>query len=278
MEFSFDDDRRNEFKILLLNLAEDQYLLSSGVVRENFYKRFERLYCMSDMEDHLRHYYSDIFTVLTAIKNGSQKGNINVLGQNMKTLYEEYEASRGCDISKELMKLYDHVSLDIARILYSDAGDYRISGQQTVQELQGKVTELVTDVQTASAAQKRVEHELSNQQREYVTILGIFAAVVLAFTGGLAFSSSVLNNIDKVSTGKLMMIALTIGEVLLSLFFGLFHYLEKFVNISGAENNIKPLWGYMFVIAVLMVCALCLCYCRVFDSPVNEVTLNVKIE
>ena len=254
MEFSFDEDRRNELKSLLLNLAENQYLLASSVVREKFYKRLERLYCISEGGEHLRHYYSDIFTVLITIKNDSQKGNINILGQNMKTLYEKYEASPRCDISKELMKLYDHVSLDIARILYSDAGDYRISGQQAVQELQGKVTELVTDVQTASAAQKRVEQELSNQQKEYVTILGIFAAVVLAFTGGLAFSSSVLNNIDKVSTVKLMLISLTIGLVLVHVIFGLFHYIDRLVDSSHSSRKMCALVISSLIIIALMVC------------------------
>ena len=47
---------------------------------------------------------------------------------------------------------------------------------------------------------------MGKQQREYISILGIFAAVVLAFTGGIAFSTSVLKNINTVSvyriTGK----------------------------------------------------------------------------
>jgi SNF family Na+-dependent transporter len=121
-----------------------------------------------------------------------------------------------------------------------------------------------------------VKRKLSSQQREYVAILGIFAAVVLAFTGGLAFSSSVLTNIDKVSTGKLMMIALTIGVVLISLLFGLFNYIEKLVNISLSPKNIKPLWGYMFVIVVLMLVALFLCYYPVFDVPQATINLNLQ--
>ena len=36
-------------------------------------------------------------------------------------------------------------------------------------------------------------------QKEYIAILGIFAAVVLAFTGGIAFTTSVLQNIHMVS-------------------------------------------------------------------------------
>ena len=44
-----------------------------------------------------------------------------------------------------------------------------------------------------------VQEKQRDMQKEYITILGIFASIVLAFTGGMAFSSSILENIDKSS-------------------------------------------------------------------------------
>ncbi|WQW10687.1 hypothetical protein KVK65_07000 [Helicobacter pylori] len=44
---------------------------------------------------------------------------------------------------------------------------------------------------------KKLSEELNKQQTQYITILGIFASIVLTFVGGLAFSTSVLSNIDK---------------------------------------------------------------------------------
>ena len=38
-----------------------------------------------------------------------------------------------------LRKLYDHVSLDIARITYSDAGDRKLGQQQTLAEIRAEV-------------------------------------------------------------------------------------------------------------------------------------------
>ena len=47
---------------------------------------------------------------------------------------------------------------------------------------------------------------------------------------------------------------------LVSLLFGLFHYVEKLVNVSGNPDDIKPLWCYMTGIILLMGLALFLCY------------------
>ncbi len=44
---------------------------------------------------------------------------------------------------------------------------------------------------------KKLSEELNKQQTQYITILGIFSSIVLTFVGGLAFSTSVLSNIDK---------------------------------------------------------------------------------
>ena len=137
---------------------------------------------------------------------------------------------------------------------YADAGDYRISGKKTVQELQSRVEELTAEVNKAHEMQEQMKKELNSQQREYVAILGIFAAVVITFIGGLAFSTSVLNNIDKASTEKLMIIALTIGLVLVHVIFGLFHYVDRLVNGTSTSRKIIVLLISSAIIIALMCC------------------------
>lgn len=44
-----------------------------------------------------------------------------------------------------------------------------------------------------------IENDIENKQLENITILGIFSAIVITFVAGLVFSSSVLQNINKVS-------------------------------------------------------------------------------
>ena len=55
--------------------------------------------------------------------------------------------------------------------------------------------------------------EIKGIQKEYITILGIFAAIMLAFVGAFTFSTSVLNNLGKADTLVLVAVALVIGVV-----------------------------------------------------------------
>lgn len=84
-------------------------------------------------------------------------------------------------------------------------------------------------------------------QKEYITILGIFAAIVLAFTGGIVFSSSVLENIDKPSIYRISLMAFIIGLV----FFNLIWILIDFIrDINGKE--IRKRWVWMLVNLILI--------------------------
>ena len=58
-----------------------------------------------------------------------------------------------------------------------------------------------------------MEDHFKGMEKEYISILGIFASIVLAFVGGLTFSTSVLANIDKASIYRLVIIACIIGIV-----------------------------------------------------------------
>ncbi len=60
----------------------------------------------------------------------------NILGQNLGQIRKGYQqksyANRGepIDVSDSIKKLYDHVSLDIARMSCSDADELKISGEK----------------------------------------------------------------------------------------------------------------------------------------------------
>lgn len=257
MDLSKEQRQRKEFCDILFELATKQEMFQDASTRSAMYKRLEELYYSSDKEESFRHFYSDIFTVLTQIQHDPQLGDINILGQNLSVIRAGYkvknrdEHGNKIDISDSIRKLYDHVSLDIARILYSNAGDRETSGEVAISKIQSQIKQINTDVQKARAAQEVVEKEIEKQQKEYITILGIFAAVVLAFTGGIAFSTSVLENINTVSSYRIIVVVLMIGLVLINVLFGLFYYVDRLVN--GKENKkLKPLWISNIVIGILL--------------------------
>ncbi len=80
---------------------------------------------------------------------------------------------------------------------------------------------------------KKLSEELNKQQTQYITILGIFASIVLTFVGGLAFSTSVLSNIDKANAYRLVFVmALFFGNIL----YLLFSFLSK-ISLSKEKKD-----------------------------------------
>lgn len=260
MDLSKEQVQRKEFCDILFELAKNQELLQDKSTRHTMYKRLEALYYSPNKDERYRHFYSDIFTVLTQIQHDSSQGDINILGQNLSVIRAGYNPqnrdSEGTiiDIGDSIQKLYDHVSLDIARILYSDAGDRKTSGEEAIIDVQSQIKQIQTEIDKAKVVQKNVENELGKQQKEYIAILGIFAAVVLAFTGGIAFSTSVLNNINAVSVYRIITVSLVIGLVLINVLFGLFYYVDRLVNgLNEERKKLRPLIISNIVICILLI-------------------------
>lgn len=276
MDITREEQQRQEFRNILFDLSKSQLSLKDKGERSKIYQRLEKLYDSPDDEKEFRHFYSDIFLVLNQIELGDQSGSIDILGQNLYEIRKGYQALNKAqdgsqiDISDSIRKLYDHVSLDIARMRYSDATKWQLTNGEALANIQSQVTQIENvvektkqsqqqaklefdlqqsqllseieqlneDIVYAQKAQQSVENELVNQQREYIAILGIFAAVVLAFTGGIAFSTSVLNNIAQASIYRTIFVSLIIGLVLINVLFGLFYYMNFLVN---KDRKVFPL-------------------------------------
>lgn len=128
-------------------------------------------------------------------------------------------------------KLYDHINLDVARFNY-------ISTVAT--NLEHKI--------------KRNNENLQKElQKDYVTILGIFAAVIVAFVSGMTFSTSVLNNIDKVSVFHLTFVIILMALVLFNLLNLLFDFLRKINKISSGDGYSVIFWINIALLVAIIV-------------------------
>lgn len=263
MDLSGELKQREEFRNILFALAQSQELLQDKQERFKMYKCLEALYDAQKKEERFRHFYSDIFSVLTQIQLNPKLGDMEILGQNLDIIRKGYqpqnqaEDGRTIDISDSINKLYDHVNLELARIRYSDSGDRKISEEEAIKEvrtqmnaLQSEMGEMQSKMGEMQSKMEETEKKISDQQREYIAILGIFAAVVLAFTGGMVYSTSVLENISNVSIYRIVLVSLVIGFVLLNILFALFYYIDKLVN---KRKNVKPMIVTNIIIIVFML-------------------------
>ena len=134
-----EQQQRDEFCNILLDLATSQELLQDQDQLNNMYNRLEDLYHAPKGQDRFRHFYSDILSVLMQIEQTPTLGSIDILGQNLDVIRENYreknldENGDLINISDALKKLYDHVNLEMTRMILSDAGDRDILGEKDIE-------------------------------------------------------------------------------------------------------------------------------------------------
>lgn len=264
-------DRRNELRQCLIELSKSQDCLKDEYQRKKFFLRLEKIYCKPDGQK-FRHFYSDIFATVSLIDSDELLGDISTLVDNMQLVQNEYNAyidsccdntEDKIDIRKEIEKLYDHVNLDVARINYmkriTEETDSEISRNKSLlSELKEEIKSL-DEARGESIAKleedsNRVKKEIrdgqSKMQSEYITILGIFASIVLAFTGGLAFSTSVLENIHLASPCRLAFVVETLAFVFINIIYILTWFIQK---VHDGNNARYP--AFMFVLNAMIAVA-----------------------
>ena len=252
------NEKRQEFRQILLELSADQEILKDPKKRSSFYLRLEKLYYAPDNEKRFRHFYSDIFSVLTQINDGDDQGSIDVLGQNMDILLCGYQAKNSdgvklIDISDQIRKLYDHISLDIARIKYSEKGDVEVSGQESIEKIRSQINDDESKIITLQNSVKEATLKADKMQKEYVYILAIFAAVIGAFFSGVGFSTSVLSNIDKSSIYRILLGVTILGMFLFNLLALLLGFIREIVVNKTWSLRVYIIGNLAFIIILTFI-------------------------
>lgn len=121
------------------------------------------------------------------------------------------------DCRKLVLKFYDHFQL-ILRQIENTSSIIANNMEDSKESLKG---------------------EIKGIEKEYITILGIFAAIVLTFVGGITFSSSVLDNINSVSPYRLLIVIDLLALVLMNVI----HLLIRFIlNVNDSDSNIYDIF------------------------------------
>lgn len=259
-----EERQREELKEILCDLANDQSLMRDPKERSEFYVRLERLYYSPVKEKRFRHFYSDIFAILSSIRNGDIEGNTDIVGQNLKMIKDGYkpinkdENGNNKDISNEIRKLYDHVSLEIARLNYCVSVVKSETQENEINSLKGSAYELKEKVSNTQKEIENAQKKTDSMQKEYIAILGIFASVVLAFIGGIVFSTSVFSNIHLASIYRISLITLIVGLVVVNIIYALFAFISNMTNKKEKVFSIKPVIIFnaifLIMIAAVIVC------------------------
>ncbi|GAA7374752.1 hypothetical protein HpCK89_04590 [Helicobacter pylori] len=197
-----EEDKDKKLEEIIVLLCEEGDLSSQ---KDQIIKDLKEIY-----KGEYKHKYSKITTIILNSTRDKEQAFM-MLTQNIKTLKEIQDNKEVESIKPKLEKLYDHMNLECIRL-------------QDFDEKMSRVKDVSIKLEDdLNKNYKKLSEELNKQQTQYITILGIFASIVLTFVGGLAFSTSVLSNIDKANAYRLVFvmafIALFFWEYFVSAFF-----------------------------------------------------------
>lgn len=252
-----EQDRRNALKSVLVSIAETEPLkaLDDGDVAK-LVSFFDNLY-VSSGDSQFRHMYSEVCEIMYGfLSDGTGELVEGVpdkavqLANSLGIIAAETErrgpASNSC---KGVRKLLDHVNLELTRIRYITEQNKTVmqtikENRESAEEYENKLC-LLEEERSKQAAElnDKVEQRLSDMQKNYISILGIFASIVVAFTSGAAFSSSVLQNIDKSSAYRLSFMVLVIGMFMFLMVTALFVFLNRISGINNDKMFTLIKWG-----------------------------------
>ncbi|GAA9216107.1 hypothetical protein BTM374_05100 [Helicobacter pylori] len=230
-----EEDKDKKLEEIVVLLCEEGDLSSQ---KDQIIKDLKEIY-----KGEYKHKYSKITTIILNSTRDKEQAFM-MLTQNIKALKEIQDNKEVESIKPKLEKLYDHMNLECIRL-------------QDFDEKMSRVKDISIKLDNINKNYKKLSEELNKQQTQYITILGIFASIVLTFVGGLAFSTSVLSNIDKANAYRLVFVMAFIALFFGNILYLLFSFLSK-ISLSKEEkdkqeNFKKPIFWFNLMVTILFV-------------------------
>ncbi len=210
-----EEDKDKKLEEIIVSLCEKGDLSSQT---DQIIKDLKEIY-----QGEYRHKYSKITTIILNSTRDKEQAFMT-LTQNIRTLKEIQDNKEVESIKPKLEKLYDHMNLECIRL-------------QDFDEKMSKVKDVSIKLEKElNKNYEKLSEELNKQQTQYITILGIFASIVLTFVGGLAFSTSVLSNIDKANAYRLVFVMAFIVLFFWEYFISAFFFFIKNILIKRGKR------------------------------------------
>lgn len=241
---------------------------------DSLVKELEDIYVMNNEEGVHRHSYARLshYFYDHEIENEA----ISVCVENLTALDEYVKGTGNSQLYKSFRKLQDHIDLESIHIGQLRQLQMSVKGaNELVSQFPEIASKVHTTENTIKEAQKNVEEynesvkalnqKINDQTVQSVTILGIFAAVVFAFSGGFSVLSSTLSNISSI-TGKQTLFffaaSLGIGCILYDVVFALMLFIGRYCDKE--PKNImeftKILNALILILIFFLMAIYCLCY------------------
>lgn len=223
------DENLNQY---ILGLAESCYAPYLMVERSKVLHEIYR--------ESYRHSYSQIFATMLYIKKAEHLDFL-ALSANIET-FKTYIIvdPQFSDIRRSLEKLYDHISLEIARINFLTGIDeqqatFKKQIEQDNQELNKMRTyadNMKQEIHDTAKEVKKTSKDMENLKLDVITIIGVFTAIILAFVSGMTFTSSTLTSMHNSSIYKVAFMSVICGFVVFNTIASLLYFISRITGKS----------------------------------------------
>lgn len=227
---------------------------------DSFVRELEEIYLNEKQEGAHRHSYARLSHFLYG--QDFENEAIDMCMENLSGLGKYIEEKQNPDLIKAYRKLKDHIDLEFIHIGQLKKHQLSVQGMEA---LTAQLPKMNTQFSDMDERLKDTNRKINDQTVQSISILGIFAGVVFAFSGGFSMLSSTLSNIHLISGEQTLFFfstTLGIGCILYDVVFALMVFIGRYCdkeprNIWGFT---KVLNGMVFTAITILMIIYCLCY------------------
>lgn len=227
-------EKNNRLEDLLKELYNDSSLNDM----DHYINGFKEIYC-----ENFRHEYSRITKFLITIDDSE---SADMLISKIDTIQNAVQNSV---LENSLDKLKDHITLENIRLSkLRDLSEANKSYSDVLTEcnkLSDSIQKLEKRTESIDDKTGKMDDKLYQNTIQSITILGIFSGVVMAFTGGISFIASSLQNINAISKYRLIFVIMLLSMGIFNIIFMLIYAIGKLTGkyIGSKCNCDNPFIG-----------------------------------
>lgn len=220
-----------------------QELAKSSLVKEAQITELLSFFKDEIYSNGFRHNYSGFFPVVTKICQENSNCNSQTLMENISIIKEKLDEDLQQDskyngVRNQILKMCDHITLEIYRFESTSKMLGELDGvhkdlefyKEEVNKVNKKLKHSEEALRKAEETNRKSLNKISKMQGETISVISIFAAVTLAFSGGISYLSSAISAIHNSPILKLLLTILICGFVLVNTIFILLYVVAKMVD------------------------------------------------
>lgn len=244
-----DETRKNEILITNeeknLRLNEVIYNLSSyGIEYSEIIEELKDIY-----DGEYRHSYAQISRTIFCLDFDER----DIVSSELETIIsklvelEQSNPSSYSSVRKSVLKLKDHIDLEIMRYNLNDEANEKFENALVESdELARTTSDLFDEVSELQNKSWDLQNKMDSSNTQSITILSIFAGIVFVFTGGFSLISTALQNINNASIYKLTFVLSLVGILIFNLIFLFFYMIAKLTEKNISSSCLKTSNSYCY--------------------------------